>query len=131
MSQDPRSETTRHTILVVDDDALVRWALSAELDPLYDVRSVATIREARACVAPGEPVDAVVLDIGLPDGSGLTFLRELAKARPEVAALVLSGHSGIHDQARAAGAAFMSKPFRVAEVSGRLETLLRAAGKLT
>jgi DNA-binding response OmpR family regulator len=69
----------------------------------------------------------VILDIGLPDGSGLTFMRDLAKARPAVPTLVLSGHDGIQDQARAAGAAaFVAKPFQVAEVSDRVEALLAA-----
>jgi DNA-binding NarL/FixJ family response regulator len=81
-------------ILVVDDHALIREALSSVLK---DLRSDATLFEAANCaqamqLAEVHPdLDMVVLDLTLPDRDGFSVLSELRESRPALAVVVLSG----------------------------------------
>lgn len=83
-----------------------------------------TIAEAEAVVAAGPP-SLFLIDVGMPDGSGLDFLRRLKSDHPEVEALVATGHSdpGTIDAALAAGArAVLVKPLTVAVVKRALDS---------
>lgn len=77
------------TALCVDDDARVR-ALVAELLGArgYAVEGRATV--ASAIAAMGLPIALAVVDLGLPDGSGVDVLRALARRRPGARAVVLT-----------------------------------------
>jgi DNA-binding NarL/FixJ family response regulator len=65
-------------VLIVDDDAAFREGISRELTRRgYEVAgSAATLAEARAALAALDP-DAVLLDVNLPDGNGVTFAGEV------------------------------------------------------
>jgi len=64
-------------VLIVDDDVVFRDAIAASLTTLgYEVVGHAgTLAEARSAI-PGCRPDALLLDVNLPDGSGLGFLEE-------------------------------------------------------
>ena len=81
----------RTRVLIVDDDhAFQRTAAEALAGRGYDiVGSVGTLADARRAVGELRP-DAVLLDINLPDGSGLTFAEELDGSRPDLRVLVTS-----------------------------------------
>jgi DNA-binding NarL/FixJ family response regulator len=70
------------TALVVDDHPLVREAMVARLRAMgaREVVEAATVAEARARAHAGGPLDLCVLDVGLPDGSGIDLLAELRAA---------------------------------------------------
>lgn len=81
-----------HRLLMVDDHAIVRRGLRAILeDELTDieVEEAATGREALD-VLNEKPADAVVLDIGLPDHSGLEVLKRIHRNWPHLPVLILS-----------------------------------------
>jgi two-component system, NtrC family, response regulator AtoC len=83
--------TQKPTILVVDDEDLIRWSLSERL------RSEGcTVLEAedgrRALDHAGEHVDLAVLDYRLPDTDGLTLLRRLKAQHPQLMALMLTAY---------------------------------------
>ena len=62
-------------ILLVDDEPAIRESLAFALRrDGFEVSEAATLREARSLVAPA---DLVILDLVLPDGNGLEFLRSL------------------------------------------------------
>ena len=64
------------TILIVDDEQLIRWALASRLkDEGYRVLEAGTAAEALSQYREG--VDLVLLDIGLPDTSGLSVLKQI------------------------------------------------------
>ncbi|HWU35993.1 MAG TPA: response regulator, partial [Candidatus Acidoferrum sp.] len=78
-------------ILIVDDDPSVLDALSAALDPPYEV---VTARTGYAALAAAErqPPDLVLLDYLLPDVSGLVILRTLKRRFPRLAVILITGH---------------------------------------
>jgi DNA-binding NtrC family response regulator len=70
----------RRRVLVTDDDSLLRWALCARLEELgLEVIEAGSVR--RTLEREGE-ADLVILDVRLPDGSGLDAAREILARRP-------------------------------------------------
>jgi two-component system invasion response regulator UvrY len=101
-------------LLLVDDNDEVRRTLRlllADVFPDATVVEAATGGEALARAADGE-LDAVLLDLSLPDRSGIGVLRELHRSRPELPVVVMSFHPETEYAAvaRTAGAAgYISK----------------------
>jgi DNA-binding NtrC family response regulator len=109
------------TVLIVDDEALIRWSLSEGLaDAGWAVLQAATGAAARAVVRTleGQPF-VILLDLRLPDVADLSLLRELRAGRPDVPMILMTAH-GTAEDARAAHAAgvfsVVGKPFDVAEM---------------
>lgn len=108
-------------IMLVDDHASFRQPLAFMIDREADLSVVAeagTLSEARAAL-PASDVDIVVVDIDLPDGSGLDFVADVSKRSPETGVIVLSASVDLHHRARAieAGAAgVLPKSGAIAEV---------------
>jgi DNA-binding response OmpR family regulator len=125
----------RRTILIIEDELPNRVLMRAVLDlaERSEVRE-AVIREAGDLASgrvalDAEPVDLVLLDVRLPDGSGLDLLRELRAAAsantPRILILSASVLGADRDAAIAAGAdAFLAKPFRPAELVDHVADLL-------
>jgi DNA-binding NtrC family response regulator len=114
----------RRRLLVVDDEKLIRVWLEAHLeDAGYDIALAADARTARAAFAE-RPPDAVLLDLKLPDGSGMDLLREFHEADPDLVAVILSAHGDITTAVQAVklGAYhFLEKPPKLEDVLVTLE----------
>lgn len=114
-------EIVPRTVLVVDDEALIRWSLSEGLaDAGWTVQQAATGADARAAVRAleGQPF-IILLDLRLPDVSDLSLVREIRAARPDVPMIVMTAHGTTDDAAQALAAgvfSFVGKPFDVVEV---------------
>ncbi|MFI5339617.1 MAG: response regulator [Candidatus Methylomirabilales bacterium] len=81
------------TILIIDDDKLIRWSLSTMLGRAgYRIREAATGKEGLAAVESGTP-DLVLLDIMLPDMDGLAVLEVIRHAHPELPVLTMTADS--------------------------------------
>lgn len=100
------------TVLAVEDSRFASEALR-----LMCLRSGARIRRADSLRAAGRHLQVyrpsvAIVDAGLPDGSGLGLIAELAAARPRIGVLLgTSGDAGLAEGARAAGAdGFLAKP---------------------
>ena len=106
------------TVLIVDDELLIRWSLASRLkDEGYRTLEAATAAEALSQHREG--VDLVLLDIGLPDASGLAVLRQIKEADPDTLVIMLTGDTGVQTavEAMKAGAAhYANKPFDLDEV---------------
>ena len=77
-------------VVIVDDHALFRAGVRAELDGLVDVVGDAgSVGEAVSCVLELEP-DVVLLDVQMPDGGGAEVIRGVAPQRPAIRFLALS-----------------------------------------
>ena len=89
------------SVLIVDDEPNIRRMLGALLRAEgYEVREAGTGRGALAEVRGDEP-DAVVMDLYMPDATGLEVLPELKKAAPDVPVLMMSGRASLSDAVRA------------------------------
>jgi PAS domain S-box-containing protein len=79
------------SVLVVEDELLVRRLLIAVLEELsLTVHAAGTIAEATR-IASGVPIDLLITDGTLPDGSGRTLARSAREARPQLRVLLVSG----------------------------------------
>ncbi len=116
-------------ILVVDDEPQILRALTTNLRGAgYEVARAATAEEALAAAAT-RPPDAVVLDLVLPDGSGVDVCREL-RTWSSVPIVILSaiGEEGQKVAALDAGADdYVTKPFGMGELLARLRAAMRRA----
>jgi DNA-binding response OmpR family regulator len=117
-----------HDILLVEDNREIQEVNKNMLvrNGGYNVRLAENLAEAREQVTEDEP-DIIVLDIMLPDGSGLDFLKELRRDT-DIPVLFLTALGEPGDTVkglRAGGDDYMSKPYDNAELLARIETLLR------
>ena len=118
------SSSTRH-LLVVDDEPHIGLVLRPFLEQLgYRVSIAKMLDEARSALRATPPTDGLLLDLHLPDGSGLDFLRDLRSqggtARLPVLVLTAEGEDRILREARRLGAALVTKPFSPTKLSQRI-----------
>jgi DNA-binding NtrC family response regulator len=115
-------------VLVVDDEALIRWSLSERLrSDGHDVVEAGTAAEALDRAEQG--VDLVLLDYKLPDEDGLTVLRKLHDQDPDTVVIMLTAHKGVETVVEAIkGGAYdyATKPFDLDDVALRVTRALEA-----
>ncbi len=118
-------------LLVVDDDRALRDVLRRSLSLAgYEVAVADTGASALAEIAGSVP-DAVVLDVGLPDLSGLEVCRLLRREGNRVPVLMLTARDAITDRIDGLDAGaddYLVKPFDIDELKARLRALLRRSG---
>ena len=89
------------SVLVVDDDRTVRETLADFFDTLgYSARTAASASEGRQAAAEHAP-DVVLVDLRLPDASGLMLLEALRADDPELGVIMLTGHADVPTAVRA------------------------------
>ena len=87
------------TVLIVDDEDLIRWSLRERLrSDGYDILEAGTGQAALDQFKEG--VDLVLLDYRLPDMDGLSILRELKKLDPDVLVILLTSSRQRRDRGR-------------------------------
>ena len=82
-------------VFILDDHAVVRAGLRQLLESSEDIHVVGeagTIEEARARIPPTKP-QVAILDVRLPDGSGVELCREVRSSHPEIACLMLTSYA--------------------------------------
>src|SRR3954467_7483552 len=107
------------TVLVVDDEQLIRWSLAERLkaDGLHIVEA-GTAHDALERFAPD--IDLVLLDYRLPDGDGLHVLKRMKATQPDVPIILLTAFSSIETavEAMKQGAyPYANKPFNLDEIA--------------
>jgi len=107
------------TILVVDDEPLIRFALNDRLTA-DGYRVVEAETAAEALARSREGVDLVLLDYKLPDGDGLSVLKQIKERDPNTLVILLTAHQSVElaVEAMKQGAYhYANKPFNLDEIS--------------
>jgi two-component system catabolic regulation response regulator CreB len=117
-------------VLIIDDEPAIRESLAFALKrDGFGVAEAASLKEARAATADA---DLILLDLVLPDGNGLDFLRAL-RAKSDVPVIVLTSRDEETDRVvglEMGADDYVLKPFSPREVAARVRAVLRrAAGK--
>ena len=118
-------------VLIVDDDPEIRALLARYLgDQGFRVSSAANRHDCESRVAECNP-DLIVLDIMLPDGSGLDICRDLHQHRPRIPVILLTALK--EDVDRIVGLEigaddYLGKPFNPRELVARIKAVLRRTG---
>ena len=115
-------------ILIVEDDPVIADVLGMTLDEAGHFHSIAHNIEAALTELKHINVDAVLLDINLPDGDGTRLARLIRKKDIPVPILVVSGNAGIDDKINALGAGadgYLTKPFDRFELLANLDAIMR------
>ncbi len=118
---------TRHRILVVDDDSVVRFGLCDFLKSRgYVVAEAATCHDAQSQSESFQP-EAAVVDFYLPDGDALDLLRRLRQMEINIPIIVLTGQGSINLAVRAmqeGAAGFFAKPVELSILDQQLTKAL-------
>jgi two-component system OmpR family response regulator len=122
------------TVLVVDDEPVLAEMVSMALR--YEGWNIATAGDGSSAIAAAraERPDVVVLDVMLPDMSGLDVLHKLRTENPRLPVLLLTAKDAVEDRIAgltAGGDDYVTKPFSIEEVVLRLRALLRRTGVTT
>lgn len=121
----PTGAGSRPTVLIIDDEQIIREALAETLeDAGYAPLIAAGVEAARGQLH--QPIDAILLDIRLKDGDGLVFLSELKAADPGRPVIMATAYGDSERTIRAMSAGafdYVTKPFDLDEL---LDTLARA-----
>jgi len=118
------------SILLVDDEAMVRHVTGRALRELgYAVIEASDGREALRLISEEHAaVDLVLSDVVMPGMSGAELWNRLAESHPGLPVLLMSGYASedlVRQGRLAAGTPVLAKPFTVAELSSRINSLLR------
>ena len=118
-------------ILLVEDDCDLAAGLKRALqNEGFAVNHVATGADALAAIKTEAP-EIVILDIGLPDIDGLTVLKRLRVAHPELPVLLLTARASLDDKVAGLDSGaddYLPKPFDMDELFARLRVLRRRLG---
>lgn len=115
----------RKRLLVVEDDPVIARLYRFMFEAKHAVTVARDLTDARAALAAADaPPDLLVLDIGLPDGSGLEFCEEVKAAHPGRPVIVISADQFAGREAARRGAVFLPKPMDPDYVDALVSSLL-------
>jgi DNA-binding response OmpR family regulator len=118
--------------LIVEDDRKLGLFLKKGFEEQSYRAVLATDLESAREAFYGEKFDVIVLDIGLPDGNGLGFLKELRENGDETLVIVLSARGQMEDRVNGLNLGaddYLAKPFGFAELLARVRSLTRRRQK--
>jgi DNA-binding response OmpR family regulator len=118
-------------LLIIEDEARIAHLVAEALQQAgFVADAVGTVADADAALL-SVAYDAIVLDLGLPDGDGLSLLADLRR-RPEAPpVLVLTARDAVEDRVAGLDAGaddYLVKPFAMVELVARVKALLRRPG---
>lgn len=119
----PGVESPSHTVLVVDDDASIRFLCRVNLElEGWAVREAATLAQARVELEEGE-IDIALLDVHVGGDSGVDFLAEVRARYPGLPVAMLTGSVGSPTLAGVETDAVIPKPFTLDQLTETVRTL--------
>jgi DNA-binding NtrC family response regulator len=120
------------TVLIVDDEPLIRWAVREGLETAgYTVVEAGSAREALSSLAVGAGDAAVaLLDLKLPDSDDLSLLRRVRQAAPDCRVIMMTAHGTaeiLAEALREGAVATIAKPFDLARIVRMVDEAVQAA----
>lgn len=118
------SEAKPVTILVVEDDAIVRMLIVDVLEELeYKVLEAEDKKGAMTVLNDvAQPLGLMMTDVGLPDGNGIDLAREALSLRTGLPILIASGYGDSADNP--AGTEVLGKPFSIDQLRDKVRDML-------
>jgi DNA-binding NarL/FixJ family response regulator len=123
------NDDARPTLLIADDDAVVRSALSAQLDAEFNVVAVAESAGTAIELAERHLPDAALIDVDMPGGGAREAVPEIASRSPGTCMVILSGDETrqlVIELLDAGAIAYGRKGMTAAELSQTLTAALKA-----
>lgn len=117
-------------LLIVEDDVLLQRGLEkALIKEGYAVDIADNLKEARNFLQDESSFySAVLLDLGLPDGNGLSLLESLRSNQKQLPVLIITARDALNDRVTGLDAGaddYLIKPFELAELYARLRAVIR------
>jgi len=123
---EPARVAARVAVLIEDEPQIRRFVRSAMEGERWQVFEATTVAQGLVECGTRHP-ELVILDLGLPDGDGISLIRDL-RGWSEVPLIVLSARSGEHEKIAALDAGaddYLTKPFGVGELLARVRVVTR------
>ncbi|WP_408873591.1 response regulator [Gluconobacter roseus] len=118
-------------VLLIEDDFLIRTCLAEFLlDSGLTVREADNCAEARAIIGAEPRLDALVADMTLPDGDGMSLVHPARERWPDLPVIYISGHGDLRRDETSGDPArdrFISKPYTLASILEALKDMTSAA----
>ena len=118
---------TTPSVLIVEDDLDLRTVIAESLEGAgFAAAQALTAKDAIERLR-GFAYDALVVDLNLPDASGMDVLDEAIRRYPQIRAVVITGHGGVAEAVKAikmGAIEFLIKPFQLSPLAGILRTAL-------
>ncbi|MBA2763147.1 MAG: response regulator transcription factor [Thermoleophilaceae bacterium] len=133
MTAAPSDGLVRPSLLLADDDAVVRSILTGQMGSSFDVLPAAADADEAIELAERMRPDAALIDVNMPGGGGLTAVREIARRSPETCLVVLSAdetRESVVELLDAGAMAYVRKGASGAEIVETLEASIRAHAAL-
>lgn len=127
-------ETSKPSVLIVDDEAGPRNSLRIILRPFFHVHTVDNAQAAlRLLKERAHEIDLVTLDLKLPDRSGVELLHEIKLEHNELEVIIITGYGSLKsamDGLRYGAAGYLLKPFNVTELVDLIKQTLAKKQRL-
>jgi DNA-binding response OmpR family regulator len=118
-------------VLLIEDNAKLASVVQIGLEKEgFAVDAFTTISDGEAALSTVR-YDAAILDLGLPDGDGISLLKRLRERGSTIPVLILTARDGVHDRVEglnSGGDDYLLKPFAMEELVARVRALLRRPG---
>jgi two-component system, OmpR family, response regulator len=115
-------------LLLIEDEPALRMAMQHYLEHEgYAVSVAATLGEGRSRAADYD-YDCIVVDIGLPDGTGLDLIRQVKAADSQAGIIIVSAKDSLDDKLAGLDLGsddYLTKPFHLPELNARIKSVLR------
>ena len=118
-------------VLVVDDEALLRWSLGEILRrDGHTVTEATSASGAREVMSRSQPFDVIFLDYRLPDSSDLRLLEDIRYCMPRCAVVLMTAYGApevVHGALERGAYCVLTKPFDMYEIAAVAQNAYRAA----